>query len=128
MEYTFDPRELYGAFKVDAEEQLDAFRARLSRVRSGVPTEDDWDDLYRAIHTVKGGGAILGLRLVTELAEAMCQALRRERARPTASDGFWETVSEAASALEQLITASLSGGETRLENVERHMEQLATVA
>lgn len=127
-QYTFNPRDLYGAFQVDAEEQFEAFYTRLAMLRGRTPTAEDWSELYRAIHTVKGGSAILGLESVTGLAEAICQALRRQRDRPDPSSRFWQTLEAAVQALEQITLAALAGTEANAERIAPHVEQLSSVS
>jgi chemotaxis protein histidine kinase CheA len=122
--YTFDPRELYGAFQIDAEEQLVTFYDRLAALRNRAPRDEDWTELFRAIHTVKGGAAILGLQTVADLAEAICQAIRRQRNQPAPSTRFWQTLEAATRALERLTHAAIAGADTPAEPIAAHVEQL----
>lgn len=120
----FDPRELYGAFQMDAEQQLSAFTERLAAVRARSASDEDWDALYRAIHTVRGGSALLGLDVVAQLADAMCQAIRRQRATAAPPAQFWDTLAETSRALERLIRAALAGEGLSAEDVRPHVARL----
>ncbi|MBI4504675.1 MAG: Hpt domain-containing protein [Chloroflexi bacterium] len=124
MQDAFDPRELYGAFQVDAEQQLAVFQERLSAVRARPPSTDDWDTLYRAMHTVRGGSALLGLDVVAQLADAMCQAIRRQRAARSPTEHFWSTLADTSRALDQIIRAALAGQQPSAEDVRAHVERL----
>lgn len=125
MAESFDPSELFDAFRMDAEEQLRAFTARLAALRAGPGDDEGWRELYRAAHTVKGGGALLGLHPVAELAEAMCRAIRRQRAQPATSQEFWQALSEAGTVLDQTVRAATAGEATDPEQVRPYLERLA---
>lgn len=124
MEDVFDPRQLYDALRIDAEDQLRTFAARLAALRAGSRSDEDWAELYRAVHTVKGGSALLGLRPIAALAEAMCRAIRRQRVEAGASEQFWLALAEASAALDQLVRAATSGEPTTFEQIHPHLERL----
>lgn len=124
MDDVFDPSQLYDALRIDAEDQLRSFAVRLAALRAGSRSDEDWTELYRAVHTVKGGGALLGLRPISALAEAMCRAIRRQRVQAGASEQFWLALAEASAALDQLVRAATSGEPTTLDQIHPHLERL----
>lgn len=124
-EDTFDPRDLYSAFQADADKQFAAFYARLAALRGRTPHDEDWTELYRAIHTVKGGGAILGLTAVTSLADAICKALRRHHGQPAPSAAFWQTLDAAVRTLHETTRAALAGEEIHAESIAAHIQHLS---
>jgi two-component system, chemotaxis family, sensor kinase CheA len=82
----FNREEFVAYFRDEAEELLQLVDAELLRlegcVSRGKPNLDIVNSLFRALHTIKGSGAMLGFGNVASLAhklETLCDLLRKER-------------------------------------------------
>jgi two-component system chemotaxis sensor kinase CheA len=73
-----DLSELFGDFRDEGRAQLARLDDVLGSLESGAaPTEEDRAELLRALHTLKGNSAMLGLRPMQELVHGIEDAFRR---------------------------------------------------
>lgn len=103
-----DLSELFGDFRDEGRAQLARLDAVLAGLDAGqAPDEAQRAELLRALHTIKGNAAMLGLRPLQELVHGVEDAFRRA---PVPAVLPLETLHRAAAALRRALEAA-GGGE-----------------
>ncbi|HIL08660.1 MAG TPA: hybrid sensor histidine kinase/response regulator, partial [Candidatus Latescibacteria bacterium] len=82
------------AFIEESQEHLDGIENDLLRIEAaGAEIDDDLvNEVFRAVHSIKGGSSFLGLENITELAHAMESVLNMVRNRQLVLDGTGTSV------------------------------------
>lgn len=78
----FDMSQFHEVFFAEAGEELARFETRLGRIDLVRPAPDEVADLFRCVHSIKGGSATFGFDDVTRLArvtETLLDAVRKNR-------------------------------------------------
>ena len=94
------------AFVEESQEHLDGIENDLLRIEAaGAEIDDDLvNEVFRAVHSIKGGSSFLGLENITELAHAMENVLNMVRNRELVLDGTGTSVLlEAADILAGML-------------------------
>ena len=82
------------AFIEESQEHLDGIENDLLRIEAaGAEIDDDLvNEVFRAVHSIKGGSSFLGLENITELAHGMESVLNMVRNRQLVLDGTGTSV------------------------------------
>ncbi|MBV8490463.1 MAG: chemotaxis protein CheA [Candidatus Eremiobacteraeota bacterium] len=119
----FNREEFVAYFRDEAEEllqQIDADLLKLEEVvNTGVPDPEIVNSLFRALHTIKGSGGMLGFTEVQGLAhklENLCDLLRKDRM--PLSEGCVDILFSGRDFLTDLVEAAVTGGNSPSGMVE----------
>ena len=105
-----DLKEFIGAFLAEADEHLAAANTHLlsmeTSVRKGESTARAVRELFRALHTIKGLSAMVGVEPIVAIAHRMETVLRAaDRAGGVVPDGAIDVLLRGVRAIEQLVRA-----------------------
>lgn len=110
----FNREEFVAYFRDEAEEllqQIDADLLKLEEaVNTGIPDPEIVNSLFRALHTIKGSGGMLGFTDVQGLAhklENLCDLLRKDRM--PLSEGCVDILFSGRDFLTDLVESAVSG-------------------
>ncbi|GAC1537608.1 MAG: chemotaxis protein CheA [Polyangiales bacterium] len=109
-----DLKEFIGAFLAEADEHLAAANTHLlsmeTSVRKGESTARAVRELFRALHTIKGLSAMVGVEPIVAIAHRMETVLRAaDRAGGVVPDGAIDVLLRGVRAIEQLVRALGAG-------------------
>ena len=111
----FNREEFVAYFRDEAEEllqQIDADLLKLEEIANGAPTDPEIvNSLFRALHTVKGSGGMLGFTEVQGLAhklENLCDLLRKDRM--PLSESCVDILFSGRDFLTDLVEAAVTNG------------------
>src|SRR4051812_15005022 len=106
----FDLDVIKASFLVESEEGLDHAEQALLAIEGGAADPELLNEIFRAVHTMKGNAASLELHSVSGFAHVVEDLLEAQRSQQSVISS--ETVSlllAAIDALRELVSASASG-------------------
>ncbi|MEM1150824.1 MAG: chemotaxis protein CheA [Pseudomonadota bacterium] len=113
--------EIKAGFFVECEELLEALTDGLDAIGAGQATEDSFNGVFRAVHSIKGGAAAFGLADLADFAhgfEARLVVFRDTTSQPDKAD--IPALQQAADRLATLVSLAAQGtdisDEARLED------------
>ena len=126
-----DLSEFLSGFLAEAEELLRKIKAHLMELDAATEREQPAPraarELFRAVHTIKGLAAMVGVEPIVEIAHVMESVLREiERAGGQSSAGAVEPLIEGAQAIEQRVNA-LSEGSTAAPPPKALLQRLSSL-
>jgi len=92
-DFEFEDAELINGFREESLEHIEVVETKLLDLESGGVNPSDINEIFRSIHTIKGGSGFLGFEAVKELSHGMESLLDMIR------NGKRELTSEAADVL-----------------------------
>lgn len=103
-------------FATESRDHLTAMEHALLELEGDPSARAPLDELFRAVHTVKGMSGVMGYDVVTSLAHAMESMLSRVRAGDERlSPDSIELLFESSDALTQAVEAATSGKQSALD-------------
>jgi two-component system chemotaxis sensor kinase CheA len=107
-----DPSRYADLFRTESREQLAAINRALLSLESGVDATEPVDEIFRAVHTVKGMSATMGYKAVAEFSHEMESLLDRvRRGEQQLAPELMDALFAAADALEAGIEGASEGAE-----------------
>ncbi len=115
------------AFIEESQEHLDGIENDLLRIEAaGAEIDDDLvNEVFRAVHSIKGGSSFLGLENITELAHAMESVLNMVRNRQLVLDGTGTSVLLAAADV--LVGMLADTGSSNERDIGAELEALRAI-
>ena len=123
-----DPSRYAELFRTESREQLGVINRALLSLESGGDASEPVDEIFRAVHTVKGMSATMGYQAVAEFSHEMESLLDRvRRGEQQLAPELMDALFAAADALEAGIEGA-SEGATPSEAMTASLQRLHDVA
>jgi len=107
-----DPTRYADLFRTESREQLAVINRALLLLESGTDTTEPVDEIFRAVHTVKGMSATMGYQAVAEFSHEMESLLDRvRRGEQQLAPELMDILFAAADALEAGIEGASDGAQ-----------------
>ncbi len=124
-----DMSEFLAIFVEEAQEHLAAMEARLLALDVAHATPADFNDIFRAAHSIKGGSATFGLSSVTSVAHVLESLLDRLRNRQLSlTTPMVDALLQATDHIGSLIAAREGPDQSDAAEGERLCRRLAELA
>ena len=105
-----DPSRYADLFRTESREQLAVINRALLSLESGIDASEPVDEIFRAVHTVKGMSATMGYQAVAEFSHEMESLLDRvRRGEQLLAPELMDALFAAADALEAGIEGAMEG-------------------
>jgi two-component system chemotaxis sensor kinase CheA len=107
-----DPSRYADLFRTESREQLAVINRALLSLESGIDASEPVDEIFRAVHTVKGMSATMGYQAVAEFSHEVESLLDRvRRGEQQLAPELMDALFAAADALEAGIEGASEGAE-----------------
>ena len=105
-----DPSRYADLFRTESREQLAVINRALLSLESGIDASEPVDEIFRAVHTVKGMSATMGYQAVAEFSHEIESLLDRvRRGEQLLAPELMDALFAAADALEAGIEGAMEG-------------------